>query len=82
MCIRYKVLIQWEINRGISFNKIQDISPYWITGFSDGDSSFTIRIVKDKTRKQPWRVKPIFSIELHNRDKYILNNILYKNFLR
>jgi LAGLIDADG endonuclease len=41
-------------------------------------SSFIIRITRDITRKQPWRIKPIFSIELHIRDKYLLEKI--KNF--
>ena len=33
-------------------NRNKIISPYWITGFADGESSFSIRITKDITEKQ------------------------------
>lgn len=61
--------------RGTILNKYETITPYWITGFSDGESSFVIRITKDDTRKQCWRIKPIFSIELHKKDLNILKKI-------
>lgn len=51
------------------------LNPYWVTGFSDAESSFSIRIYKDNTRKLGWGVKPIFSIELHNRDLLLLKRI-------
>lgn len=54
------------------------LSPFWVTGFSDAESSFSIRVGKDLSRKHNIRVSPVFSIELHNRDIFLLNII--KNF--
>jgi hypothetical protein len=53
----------------------KNLHPYWITGFSDAESTFSIRIFKDKHRKHGWRISPIFSIELHNKDIYLLEQI-------
>jgi hypothetical protein len=47
---------------------------YWVTGFSDAESSFSVRIA-ETTRKAGWRIMPIFSIELHIRDLSILKKI-------
>lgn len=58
-----------------SHYKYKTPSPYWITGFSDGESTFSIRICKDMTRKSGWGIKPIFSIELHRRDLHLLERI-------
>lgn len=44
----------------------------WITGFCDGESSFSIRIAKDLTRKHKIKISPVFSIELHKKDLSIL----------
>jgi LAGLIDADG endonuclease len=52
-----------------------NINPYWITGFSDGESSFVLRLYKTKKRKVGWCVNPIFSLELHIRDLYVLEKI-------
>src|SRR5438270_5090518 len=51
------------------------LNPYWITGFADAESSFSIRITKNKNRKIGWRISPIFSIELHKRDIILLKRI-------
>lgn len=51
------------------------LCPYWVSGFSDAESSFSIRITKDKNRKTGWRVLPIFTIELDNRDILLLKRI-------
>ena len=47
-----------------------------MTGFSDGEASFSLRTTIDETRKIKVRVIPIFSIELHIRDIEVLNYIL------
>ena len=51
------------------------LCPYWITGFADAESSFSVRIMKNKERKVGWRVLPIFSIELHKRDVLLLKQV-------
>jgi len=58
-----------------NFKNDRKLSPYWVTGFADAESSFSIRITKDKKRKVAWRVSPIFSIELHKRDLLILKRL-------
>lgn len=59
---------------------LNGLEPYWVTGFSDGESSFSIRTTIDKSRKIPIRILPIFSIELHIRDIEVLNRI--KNYFK
>nr|UYL26215.1 LAGLIDADG endonuclease [Cordyceps militaris] len=56
-------------------NKNQSLKPYWITGFADGESSFSIRTTVDNSRKINIRVLPIFSIELHKKDVEVLQKI-------
>lgn len=56
-----------------SFNK--KLYPYWITGFADAESSFSIRIIQDKSRKTGWRILPIFCIDLHEKDLLLLERI-------
>lgn len=51
------------------------ISPYWVTGFSDAEWIFSIRIAKDISRWMDLWIKPIFAIELHNRDLEVLKTI-------
>lgn len=61
-------------------NKKTNISlkPYWITGFTDGEGSFSIRTTIDNSRKINVRVLPIFSIELHKKDIEVLGGYAYK----
>jgi len=55
--------------------KNNKLCPNWITGFSDAESNFSIRIIKDKNRKVGWRILPIFCIELHKKDILLLKQI-------
>ena len=48
------------------------LHPYFITGFIDGEGCFTISIYPDSRRSNGWQVKPIFSINLHDKDLKIL----------
>jgi len=54
------------------------LSPYWVTGFSDAESTFSVKIAKDNSRFMGLRILPVFAIELHIRDLKALKNI--KNF--
>lgn len=48
------------------------LSAEWVTGFCDGESSFSIKIGEDLTRRQKIKINPSFSIELHKKDIAIL----------
>ena len=46
------------------------LKPYSVTGFSDGESSFHVSVLKNKKYKIGYHVLPVFSIKLHI--KYLL----------
>lgn len=66
--------IIFNITQNIT-NSLSNLHPYWVTGFSDAESSFVVRIAKDNTRKFGVRILPIFTIELHIRDIEVLYSI-------
>ena len=51
------------------------LSPYLISGFSDGEACFYVAVVQSKTHSQGWEVKPCFIIKLHAKDKPVLVEI-------
>jgi len=51
------------------------LHPNWITGFSDGEASFSVSISKAKNTKTGFQVIPTFAIELHYRDIDLLYRI-------
>ena len=51
------------------------LNPWFITGFSDAESTFTIVIDKNKNRILGWRVQSKFQIGLHKRDLSLLLQI-------
>lgn len=59
--------------KNINVNK--GLSPYWVTGFADAESSFVVKIGKDTTRKFSLRIIPEFSIELHEKDISLIKQI-------
>jgi len=54
------------------------LQDYWVTGFSDAKSTFSVNIVKDKSRFLGIRLIPVFAIKLNIRDIKVLKKI--KNF--
>lgn len=54
------------------------LNPWWVTGFCDGESSFSILIRKSKTHKLGWSVELCFQIDIHRKDIAILEEI--KNY--
>ena len=50
------------------------LDPWFVTGFCDGESTFSISIYKDKRIKgrEAWTVKPSFQISLNSRDIKLL----------
>lgn len=51
------------------------LCPHWVSGFADAEASFSVRISRDKNRKTGWRVLPMFTIELNNRDIILLKRV-------
>lgn len=51
------------------------LDPYWVSGFADAESNFSIKIGKDLTRYKSLRIIPEFSIELHIKDLALLEKI-------
>ena len=86
-CNSIKILSNRQINRQIRLfstkvvDKIhnstatQKIHPGFITGFIDGEGSFSISLLKDKKYKCGWRVKPVFTLGLHIKDEILLKDI-------
>lgn len=52
-----------------------EINPGFLTGFSDAESNFTVRIIKCSTVKIGWTVQLCFQICLHKKDKDLLKKI-------
>jgi hypothetical protein len=49
--------------------------PQWITGFTDGEGTFGIKISKAKGYKLGWKLQPFFQIKLNSRDLDTLKRI-------
>jgi len=48
---------------------------YWVTGFADGESYFSIKMGQIKDRNYTWTIRPVFGIELHAKDTNLLKEI-------
>nr|ATI20236.1 LAGLIDADG endonuclease [Juglanconis oblonga]ATI20395.1 LAGLIDADG endonuclease [Juglanconis oblonga] len=55
--------------------KPSNLSPWFITGFTDAEGCFSITVYKDSTRPLGWRVCAEFLIGLHKRDVDLLREI-------
>jgi len=51
------------------------VSPHWVTGFCDAESTFSLKISKSSTTRSGWNVIPEFQITLHSRDLLLLRKI-------
>jgi len=51
------------------------INPWFLTGFTDAEGCFSIKIQKNTKLKTKWRVRPGFSITLHIKDLFLLESI-------
>ena len=52
-----------------------ELNPWFITGFSDAEGCFTIKVQPNAKLKTKWRVRPVFSITLHFKDLSLLEVI-------
>jgi hypothetical protein len=60
---------QFKDKRGIYLN------PWFLTGFSDGEACFHINIYQDKNSKTGWKVRCLYQISLHRKDRALLELI-------
>jgi len=56
-------------------NNHTKLNPYFVTGFADGESSFSTSIYKNNKLNTGWRVKSFFQIKLNKRDNLVLHQI-------
>lgn len=73
----YKRLYHSISHSSIDIKSLQKLDPWFITGFIDGEGSFslTIRNIDNNTLKG--RILYVFSIGLHPKDEFILRNIQF-----
>ena len=50
------------------------LHPWFLTGFSDAESCFMVRVIQTKS-KRGYQVQPSFSIGLHEKDRSLLESI-------
>ena len=58
-----------------SQNKELKLEPNFVSGFIDGEGSFSVTFIKDKSYKSGWQIKTSFSIGLHKKDLALLEKI-------
>jgi len=51
------------------------LNPWFITGFIDGEGCFSITIFKSNTHKTGWQIKLEFKLNLHEKDKALLEQL-------
>ncbi len=66
----------FDFNDSLKSN-INKLNPWFITGFSDAESSFIVLIQPRDDSKTKWRVKAQFVIGLNKKDRAILEDIQY-----
>jgi len=68
-CAAGKVYSQTSIRHSSTLTtKDIPLHPQWITGFTDGEGSFGVKISKAKGYKLGWKLQPFFQIKLNVRD--------------
>lgn len=57
------------------FSSTSDLSPYYVSGFPDGESSFHVSVLKNRGYKTGFQVIPVFTTQLHVKDLSLLLKI-------
>lgn len=66
---------QFHVKYARGFSTSTLLPPNYVSGFSDGESSFHVSILKKKGYKVEYQVLPIFTIQLHIKDIGLLEKI-------
>lgn len=53
----------------------QNLDPWFVSGFTDGEGSFVVKLGRNEKLKSGWRVQAVFSIGLHGKDLALLKQI-------
>ena len=64
-----------SISKNLLYNLSNNLNPWYLTGFSDAESNFTVRIIKSNSVKVGWTVQLVFQIGLHKKDINLLEKI-------
>ena len=59
----------------LNFKSEHKINPWFLTGFTDAEGCFSIKLQHNAKLKTKWRVRPVFSITLHIKDLSLLEFI-------
>lgn len=73
--IKYKMENQLLKGQTINLSTILKVSPWFVTGFADGEGSFMLSVRKSNRVKTGWQVSGVFSIHLHSKDLPLLQAI-------
>ena len=61
-------------NSALDYNT-GNLNPYLVTGYCDAEGSFYIGITKESQYRTGYRVRTVFSISIHPRDRALLEKI-------
>ena len=64
-----------KMSKLIENNSYNHLNPMWVTGFSDGESSFSVSIARNSLYKTGYKFIPAFAIELKDKDLDLLQKI-------
>lgn len=65
---------KWRVGN-MNYSTSTQINPWVWSGLIDGEGSFSIILVKNKTRKLGWGVEPKFKLGLHRKDYNVLSQL-------
>lgn len=59
----------------LAYNIKSSIDPWFISGFSDAESAFVLKLKRNPQCRSGWHINPSFDIGLHIKDLYLLKEI-------
>lgn len=62
-------------NRKTVLDNHQKLDPWFITGFSDGESTFTFNLIKNPSNPVGYKIQLLFRIGLHSKDLALLEKV-------
>jgi hypothetical protein len=50
---------------------------FWVSGFVDGEGSFSVAIIKHPAQRKGWMINPVFQVYQHERHREVLELMQY-----